>query len=168
MNLFFFYKAGPPTSFFVQVLSSNAWKGIYTHTQTLRRYALCPRCIFSSLVVVFLCFPFEPLCGKVTCSFSSVGLPQPSAEAPWQTSAASFSVQAFQGITRAAWTAPGEFNSPLALVCNPPTIPLLFSFLYLLFCRLCFVLVLMLFVPIFFVLFVLVSYLLPFYCAKNK
>lgn len=45
-----------------------------------------------------------------------VGLLQLSVEAPWQTSVASFLVQASQGITRAARTAAGGFNSRLALV----------------------------------------------------
>lgn len=50
--------------------------------------------------------------------------PQLSVVALWQTSVASSSAQASQGITRAAWTAAGEFNSLLALVCHPPVIPL--------------------------------------------
>lgn len=79
-------------------------------------------------VIVFLCFPIEPFCGEVTCSFSLVGLPQLSVAALWQTSAESSSAQASQGITRAAWTAAGEFNFLLASVCHPPSL----SFLLLL------------------------------------
>lgn len=93
---------------------------MYMHTQ--KQYALCTPSIYRRPVIVFLCFHIEPFCGGLTCSFSSVGLSQLSVEALWQTSAVSSSVQAFQGITRAAWTAPGEFNSQLALVCNPPTL----------------------------------------------
>ncbi len=98
-------------------------------THIKRHNALCPPSIFTPVVIVFLCFPIELFCGEVTCSFSLVGLPQLSVAALWQTSAASSSAQASQGITRAAWTAAGEFNSLLALVCHPP---LCLSFLLLL------------------------------------
>lgn len=50
--------------------------------------------------------------------FSSAGLPQLSVVALWQSSTASSSAQASRGITKAAWTVAGEFNSQLALVCR--------------------------------------------------
>lgn len=97
-----------------------------THAYTKTQCSL-PSLHIRSLVIVFLCFPIELFSAEVTCSFSLVGPPQLSVAALWQTSAASSSAQASQGITRAAWTAAGEFNSLLASVCRSPSVVLSFS-----------------------------------------
>lgn len=60
----------------------------------------------------------EPSRRELTCSLSLVGLPQLNVAAPCPISAASSSARDFQGITRAAWTAAGEFDFLLALVCH--------------------------------------------------
>lgn len=50
-------------------------------TNTQRDSAL-PSLRIQPLVIVFLCFPIQPLFCEVTCSFSLVGLPQLSVAAP--------------------------------------------------------------------------------------
>lgn len=102
--------------------SLNSLPKAHTVVLKLPRAIKKPQCSLPSLHIhpssMFFCFPIEAFVGQVTCFLSMVGLPQLSVAAPWQSSVASFSARASQGITRAAWTVAGEFNSRLALVCG--------------------------------------------------
>lgn len=89
-------------------------------THTPRHNALCPPSILIPHVAVSL-FSHWAISVETWHVLSPwlVSL-QLSVAALWQTSAASSSAQASQGITRAAWTAAGEFSSRLALVRHHP------------------------------------------------